>query len=245
MRHFRWAALAALALSGCQGNPPRFDPFLGPATVPPPSTGGATLLPPGDPYAPQPAPLTAPGAPPQSVPYYVPQNSAPTVAPPFTPSTTIPGAAPTTPPVGGFQYRQSSLSPPPGEGRMVPVAATSAAAATVEQASFEAPAAPKSAPASEPPDQAARYGHDAGYQRLRGQLDYSAIDQSWRLRYIPLSGEMDDYGGSVRLREHASLADLQPGEYVEVTGQIDGSSSDTDGFAPWFRVSGVRPAGAK
>lgn len=240
MRLLRGFALlvAAGLLAGCQGNPPRFDPFIGPSTVPPPSTAGATLLPPGDPYAPQPAPLlpSAPAVSPQGVPF-VPQNAAPTVAPPYAPPAGAPGAGtPYAPPVGGFQYRQSSIGPPAGEAPLAPIAAQPRA---IEQASFQSPAPAASADAPAQSSTSERYGHDATYQRLRGQLDYSAIDQSWRLRYIPLSGETDDYGGSVRLREHAALADRRPGEYVEITGHVESAASG-DGFAPWYRVTAVR-----
>ncbi len=45
------ALVAAVALlSGCKAPPPSFDPFVGPSTVPPPSTKGATAQPPPDPY---------------------------------------------------------------------------------------------------------------------------------------------------------------------------------------------------
>ncbi|MDZ7617026.1 MAG: hypothetical protein U1E05_08480, partial [Patescibacteria group bacterium] len=44
---------------------------------------------------------------------------------------------------------------------------------------------------------AGQYGFDPSYAWLRGRLEYSQVDRRWKLRYIPVDGNTDQYGGSV------------------------------------------------
>jgi hypothetical protein len=83
---------------------------------------------------------------------------------------------------------------------------------------------------------AARYNYDRAYRTLSGKLEYSRADDRWKLRYIPIDGETDDYGGSVVLAGAGQLDDFQPGEFVTVSGSIEQSNGDGRSFAPSFRV---------
>ena len=43
----------------------------------------------------------------------------------------------------------------------------------------------------------ARYGHEPNYGRIRGRLEYSKASGLWKIRYIPIDGSTDSFGGSV------------------------------------------------
>jgi hypothetical protein len=96
-----WAwLLAAVVLSGCRSSQQPTNPFLR-TTVPPPGTGEAAVVVPGDPYYPgaTPAPGTAPAI------------VAPTPAPqPVVPARDLKKAIPG----GSYMYHQSSVERPPG-----------------------------------------------------------------------------------------------------------------------------------
>ena len=96
-----WAwLLAAVVLSGCRSSQQPTNPFLR-TTVPPPGTGEAAVVVPGDPYYPgaTPAPGTAPAV------------VAPTPAPqPVVPAHDLKKAVPG----GNYMYHQSSVERPTG-----------------------------------------------------------------------------------------------------------------------------------
>ncbi|MEX0714388.1 MAG: hypothetical protein WD278_18780 [Pirellulales bacterium] len=102
------------------------------------------------------------------------------------------------------------------------------------------PAAARAAerPAADP-GKSDRYGYAADYRSLRGQLEFSLIDRQWKLRYIPIDGDTDDYGGSVVLHGHA-LDDFRPGEFVAMRGQIEGQGA-AGTFAAAYRVDHIQP----
>ncbi len=87
---------------------------------------------------------------------------------------------------------------------------------------------------------AATFGHDADYRRLRGQLEYSQIDRCWRLRYLPVGGQTDRYGGSVLLEETPRLSGFERGDFVEITGRISSLADGKTTFAPHFEVAEIR-----
>jgi len=76
----------------------------------------------------------------------------------------------------------------------------------------------KREPVQENPPRIARYGHSQDYAQLRGQLEYVAKDRVWKLRYIPIHGQQDAYGGQFTLSEGAKLEAFQAGDYVTVEG---------------------------
>ncbi len=89
----------------------------------------------------------------------------------------------------------------------------------------------------------ARYGYDAEYRWLRGRLEYSPIDRRWKLRYIPIDGQTDRYGGSVILADESLLTGCQRGEFVEVQGRL-GKHDPREGFAPQYEVSALKRLGS-
>lgn len=86
----------------------------------------------------------------------------------------------------------------------------------------------------------ARYGHASDYRWLRGRLEYSEIDRQWKLRYIPIDGATDDYGGSVVIANATALADYRRGEFVEVKGSLAEEQPNPERIAPYYQVSEIR-----
>jgi hypothetical protein len=86
------------------------------------------------------------------------------------------------------------------------------------------------------------YGHDPEYRWLRGKLEYSQIDRRWKLRYIPVHGATDQYGGSVVLPEAKVLSGCERGDFVEVRGQL-GRTTSNSGYAPTYEVAEVKRLG--
>ncbi|MFH1918861.1 MAG: hypothetical protein ABIP48_03095, partial [Planctomycetota bacterium] len=87
----------------------------------------------------------------------------------------------------------------------------------------------------------ARYGHDPEYGWLKGRLEYSQIDRRWKLRYIPIDGTTDEFGGSVILSNTSLLSGYERGQFVEVHGSLGRSAQDkTPGYAPEFEVQEIK-----
>jgi len=85
----------------------------------------------------------------------------------------------------------------------------------------------------------ANYGHDPAYGWLRGKLEYSQIDSRWKLRYIPIDGKTDKYGGSVVLADPALLGGCERGDFVEINGRL-GGQDPKNGFAPTYHPAEVK-----
>ncbi len=90
-----------------------------------------------------------------------------------------------------------------------------------------------------PSDHGATYGFDGNYAWLHGQLEYSAATRQWKLRYIPIDGPTDRYGGSVVLADTEGLRGYKPGDFVSIKGQLDGRSGPQGTYAPFYRVTQV------
>jgi hypothetical protein len=96
------------------------------------------------------------------------------------------------------------------------------------------------APASSPPSaNVPGYGYDEKYQRLQGKLEFSPSQQRWKLRYIPIDGETDTYGGSVVLPESDKLNGFSAGDFVVVQGRLNTSRGPADGFSPPYMIERV------
>jgi len=83
-----------------------------------------------------------------------------------------------------------------------------------------------------------RYGHDPEYRWLRGKVEHSQVDGCWKLRYIPIDGATDDFGGSVVLPDESLLTGIERGEFVEVRGKI-GPRNATENFAPTYLAAEI------
>ncbi len=86
------------------------------------------------------------------------------------------------------------------------------------------------------------YGYDPSYAWLRGKLEYSQVDRRWKLRYIPIDGKTDQYGGSVVIANEAALAGSERGEFVAVRGRVTHTESQHD-FAPTYEVTTLERLG--
>jgi hypothetical protein len=83
------------------------------------------------------------------------------------------------------------------------------------------------------------YGYDEKYQRLQGKLEFSQSQQRWKLRYIPIDGETDAFGGSVVLPENEKLNGFSAGDFVIIQGRVNTSRGPADGFSPPYLIERV------
>jgi hypothetical protein len=74
------------------------------------------------------------------------------------------------------------------------------------------------------------------YSWLQGQVEYSRLSKSWRLRYASVD-EIDRYGGSVTLTGDSVLDNLKDGQYIRVTGYLP--NADSRSIAPTFHVESI------
>ncbi|MBX7166457.1 MAG: hypothetical protein K1X74_08905 [Pirellulales bacterium] len=110
----------------------------------------------------------------------------------------------------------------------------------VETASYEEPVNPETAePVVAAAEPSGRFSHADDYSLLEGRLEYSQKSRQWKLRYIPLDGVTDGYGGSVNLGESSALADYQEGDFVVVRGEVKAPPANARSFAPQFEVASV------
>ncbi len=136
-----------------------------------------------------------------------------------------------SPASGGSGFRMVAATAPSeassGEsdsGKVAPAVASSVSKAGAGAAAFAPPS---------------HYSYDPDYQWLRGKLEYSQIDRRWKLRYIPLDGETDEFGGSVVLPDASLLSGCERGDFVELRGQL-GRRNPKKGFAPTYQVADVK-----
>ncbi len=87
----------------------------------------------------------------------------------------------------------------------------------------------------------ARYGYDDSYAWLQGRLEYLRATGQWKLRYIPVDGVTDQFGGSVVLDDADGLAGLRPGDFVRVEGRIDSNQATAETLSPPYRVARLQP----
>jgi hypothetical protein len=104
----------------------------------------------------------------------------------------------------------------------------------------QSPGVSPTSAAKGPTDQGATYGFDGNYAWLHGQLEYSAATKVWKLRYVPIDGPTDRFGGSVVLADSDLLAGHKAGEFVAVKGQLDGRPGPQGSYSPLYRVSEVQ-----
>ncbi len=109
----------------------------------------------------------------------------------------------------------------------------SPASGQIALASYREPVRGKSVPGG------SAYEHDKSYQRLRGKLEYSSVTSQWKLRYIPIDGETDSYGGSVVIANSGAFEGYRAGEFVTIEGSIVSEKSSGTRFAPKYEVNDV------
>lgn len=126
---------------------------------------------------------------------------------------------------------------PPARSR----GAQQAASRRIMLASHQEPADDEPTPVEDAaaPEEAGRYAYASDYGWLKGQLEYSLVDQRWKLRYIPIDGNTDSHGGSVVL-DGAVPAEFQAGDFVVVRGSLSGDAA-AGRFAPKYRFDSISP----
>lgn len=83
------------------------------------------------------------------------------------------------------------------------------------------------------------YSHDPQYSRLSGRLEYSQVERQWKLRYIPIDGNTDRYGGSVVL-DSSQVQGFAPDDFVSVRGQVS-ARAHSGSFSPVYEVAQIEP----
>jgi hypothetical protein len=87
----------------------------------------------------------------------------------------------------------------------------------------------------------APYQYDPSYTSLSGRLEYSASARQWKLRYIPIDGPTDQFGGSVLLSDATRLEGFKPGDFVSVHGAIAAAAQNARGFSPRYDLNQIDP----
>jgi hypothetical protein len=87
----------------------------------------------------------------------------------------------------------------------------------------------------------ADYAFAPDYTSLSGRLEYSQSSRQWKLRYIPIDGQTDSYGGSVVLRGSPQLESFKPGDQVAVRGSLAAKSSAAASFSPLYQLDRIEP----
>ncbi len=135
-------------------------------------------------------------------------------------------------------------TPPPGViiNPYVNAPAATPAAYTAPVATTPAPpAAFRELPSSASSDNAPKYAHGDGYEWLHGKLEYLQSSKQWKLRYIPIDGRTDGYGGSVLLPASPALDSFKPGEFARVEGIVGPRDPLSRGFSPVYQVQQIAP----
>ena len=83
-----------------------------------------------------------------------------------------------------------------------------------------------------------RFGVGPKQEWLRGQLEFHP-DGRWAINYMD-EGPKDQIGGRVQIDNPQVLANLSPGEFVAVEGQLFGRQIDEASYQPVYRISSVQ-----
>ncbi len=83
------------------------------------------------------------------------------------------------------------------------------------------------------------YGYGPTYQQLRGRLEFSPAIGYWKLRYIPIDGATDEFGGSVIVANPEAVQGFQAGDWIMVEGTPQASQNASGGYTALFTVSSI------
>jgi hypothetical protein len=72
-------------------------------------------------------------------------------------------------------------------------------------------------------------------------LEYSAGARQWKLRYIPIDGTTDQFGGSVVLNDSARLEGFHTGDFVSVEGSLAAGAKGARTFSPGYELTQIAP----
>ncbi len=83
------------------------------------------------------------------------------------------------------------------------------------------------------------YGYGPTYQQLRGRLEFSPAIGYWKLRYIPIDGATDEFGGSMILANPEALQGFQAGDWIMVEGTPQATQNATGAYTALFTISSI------
>ena len=83
------------------------------------------------------------------------------------------------------------------------------------------------------------YGYGPSYQQLRGRIEFSPAIGHWKLRYIPIDGASDEFGGSVIIANPHALTGFQAGDWAMVEGQLQATPNGVGGYTALFSVTSI------
>jgi hypothetical protein len=113
--------------------------------------------------------------------------------------------------------------------------------AAAEDGLLDEPSAAAIEPVSAAAAESAGYAYAPDYGWLRGRLEYSQSMRQWKLRYIPIDGKTDQFGGSVKLPASNELASYKAGDMVAVRGSLARETSASGSFAPRYELAHIEP----
>ncbi len=112
-------------------------------------------------------------------------------------------------------------------------------ASWVEPVAGDGQVAANSSTSSGPASGSGLYGYEPSYATLSGRLEYSESARQWKLRYIPIDGPTDQFGGSVLLANTSRIEGFKPGDFVSVRGAIASPAASSRGFSPTYQLSEI------
>lgn len=116
-------------------------------------------------------------------------------------------------------------------------ASTAAAGSGVALASYSQPI--HATTSGTPRHDRGKYGFEEDYSRLTGRLEYSQATGQWKLRYVPIDGATDGYGGSVVISNPTLLEGRCPGDFVTIEGEIISDRAASSRYAPKYEARQV------
>jgi hypothetical protein len=93
--------------------------------------------------------------------------------------------------------------------------------------------------AGQTPSQQYGYGYGPTYQQLRGRLEFSPALGHWKLRYIPIDGATDEFGGSATIANPDALYGYQAGDWIVVDGNLHAQQTVTGGYVALFTINSI------
>jgi hypothetical protein len=111
---------------------------------------------------------------------------------------------------------------------------------TLPPAKAPAPKVTASTPRRTVGESRTNFGYRPDYSMLQGRLEYSISSAQWKLRYIPIDGKTDRFGGSVVLVDNERMGDFEDGDFVAIDGELGRDGQDAVGYAPAYHLDTIR-----
>ncbi len=132
-----------------------------------------------------------------------------------------------------------NLKVPGGDSGVVQASWIEPDSGSAERSASTSSSTGMSSSSSAPTGPAGLYGYEPSYASLSGRLEYSESARQWKLRYIPIDGQTDQFGGSVLLADSSRIEGFKPGDFVSVRGSITSAGQSSRGFSPRYELSQI------